>query len=76
MDLEAEKTDLVDVLFLTQRVPRFRRGQVVTATLPAGRSVVYAEIDEPDLVGALRFRFGRRLRSTLVHALEVRAKLE
>lgn len=74
--LEASEPGILDVLYTTKRMPRYRRGQVATASMPAGRSTTYVEIDEPDLLGALRFRFGREVRTVVLRSIEVRERAE
>ncbi|MBK7876990.1 MAG: hypothetical protein IPJ77_14805 [Planctomycetes bacterium] len=74
LDVESKHADVLDLLYLTKRVPRYRRGQVATATIPAGRHVIFVDVDEPDLVGALRFRLGRAADSVVLRSLEVRSR--
>lgn len=72
VEASSDHGDVLDVLYRTQRMPRYRRGQVATAIVQPGRNVLWAEIDEPDAIGPLRLRLGRKPGTYVLHAVEVR----
>lgn len=73
VEATSDHADVLDVLFRTRRMPRYRRGQVATATVQTGRNVLYADIDETDTMGPLRVRIGRKAGTYVLHSLEVRS---
>ncbi|MBI5362747.1 MAG: hypothetical protein HZA53_06180 [Planctomycetes bacterium] len=72
IELESDHADKLDVLYRTQRLPRFHRGQIASATTSAGRQTLYVELDALDLLGPLRLRAGARAGRYVLRSFELR----
>lgn len=75
IEVESSHPDRLDVLYRTSRLPRFHRGQIASAPVPTGRSLVHVKLDAEDLLGPLRLRCGATPGRYKLRSFELRLAL-